>query len=542
MDGSGRTGRRTTTSYGTSIDGEPCMDALINPTHFVSTFGYAAIFVLSVAQSCCVPTSSELTLGFAGALSATGHLNLAGAIAAGAGGELVGAYVAWVIGRTAGRLVVDRYGKYLLLTHHDLDRAEAWYGRHGRWGVFGGRLVPVIRNFVALPAGVAEVPLVRFGILTAAGSLLWDGAMAGIGYGVGSRWHEIVHAFSDAGYVLGALAVVGIAYVIVHRWRSYGAHAGGVALGRPGGPGGTRQGRGAEVVTATSLIAGHGVGARMAAGGDGPAGESSAGGLAVAGTTLAAPPLGSSAALGTWSTVPGAGADVANPRDEIVALVRKLAAPGEGVGERTGAAANERLTAIAGAALFVLIFLEGVTLLKIHNLLAAHVIIGLVLVPPVLVKLASTSWRFLRYYTGHPEYVRKGPPRPLLRALAPFLVVTTVVLFGSGIWLVAVKRPYGWLYVVHRYDFVLWFAILAVHVLTYLWQVPGVVRRDVSRRSRYRRTSPWGRVLRVWLVAASVVAGVALTVLVWPSISHEVHHFHFALQQAKTLRLPASAA
>ena len=517
------------------------MDALINPTHFVSTFGYAAIFVLSVAQSCCVPTSSELTLGFAGALSATGHLNLAGAIAAGAGGELVGAYVAWVIGRTAGRLVVDRYGKYLLLTHHDLDRPEAWYGRHGRWGVFGGRLVPVIRNFVALPAGVAEVPLVRFGVLTAAGSLLWDGAMAGIGYGVGSRWHEIVHAFSDAGYVLGALAVVGIAYVIVHRWRSYGAHVGGAGLGRPGGTGGTRQGRGAESVTATSIIAGYGVGARMAAGGDGSAGESGAGGLAVAGTTLTATPLGSSAALGTWSTVPGAGADVANPRDEILALVRKLAAPGEGVGERTGAAANERLTAIAGAALFVLIFFEGVTLLKIHNLLAAHVIIGLVLVPPVLVKLASTSWRFLRYYTGHPDYVRKGPPRPLLRALAPFLVVTTVVLFGSGIGLVVTKRPYGWLYVVHRYDFVLWFAILAVHVLTYLWQVPGVVRRDVSRRARYRRTSPWGRALRVWLVAASVVAGVALTVLVWPSISHEVRHFHFALQQGRTLLQSAAA-
>ncbi len=510
------------------------MDALISPTHFVSTFGYAAIFVLSVAQSCCVPTSSELTLGFAGALSATGHLNLAGAIAAGAGGELVGAYVAWVIGRTAGRLVVDRYGKYVLLTHHDLDRAEAWYRRHGRWGVFGGRLLPVIRNFVALPAGVAEVPLVRFGILTAAGSLLWDGAMAGIGYGVGSRWHEIVHAFSDAGYVLGALAVVGIVYVVVHRWRSYGAHAGGPGLG---GPGGQRRGRPGGVVTATSLVAGEGIGARMAAGGTSLAPASGFGG---GGTALATRPAPSSAtALGTWSTVPAAGVTgAANPREEVTALVRRLAEPGKGVGERTKAAANERLTAAAGAALFVLIFLEGVTLLKIHNLLVPHVIVGLVLIPPVVVKLASTSWRFARYYAGHPDYVRKGPPRAFLRVLAPFLVVTTVVLFGSGIGLVVTKRPYHWLYGLHRYIFVAWFAILVVHVLTYAWQVPGVVRRDLSRRARYKRTSPPGRVLRVWLVIASVVAGVALTVLVWPSISHVVDHFHFALQQVAVHRAP----
>ena len=199
------------------------MEALLNPTNLVSSFGYIAIFLLSVAQSCCVPTSSELTLGFAGALAATGHLNLYGAILAGTSGELVGAYVAWAIGRTAGRAIVDRYGKFVLLTRHDLDRAEAWYAHHERWGVLGGRLLPVVRNFVALPAGVAEVPPFRFGVLTVIGSLVWDGAMAAIGYGVGSRWHAIVHAFSDAGYVVGALAVVAIVFLIAHRWRSYGA-------------------------------------------------------------------------------------------------------------------------------------------------------------------------------------------------------------------------------------------------------------------------------------------------------------------------------
>ncbi len=162
-------------------------------------------------------------MGFAGVLAATGKLNLAAVIAIGVSGEVVGAYIAWFIGRTGGRRFVDRWGKYLLLSHADLDRAESWYARHERWGVFGSRLVPLVRNFVALPAGVAEVPLVRFGLLTAAGSLVWDGAMAGIGYGVGSQWRTIAHDFSDAGYVIGGLAVLGIAFVIWHRFRSYRA-------------------------------------------------------------------------------------------------------------------------------------------------------------------------------------------------------------------------------------------------------------------------------------------------------------------------------
>ncbi|HEV8064900.1 MAG TPA: DedA family protein [Acidimicrobiales bacterium] len=198
---------------------------LLDPTSLINSYGYLAIFLLCVAQSCCIPTSSELTMGFAGALAYNGHMNLAGAIAVGVSGEVVGAYIAWVIGRTAGRGFVDRFGKYILLTHADLDRAENWYDKHERWGVLGSRCVPLVRSFAAVPAGVAEVPLVRFGILTALGSLVWLGAMAGIGYGVGSQWRSIAKGFSDAGYVLGVLAVLGIAFVIYHRWRAYKAHS-----------------------------------------------------------------------------------------------------------------------------------------------------------------------------------------------------------------------------------------------------------------------------------------------------------------------------
>ncbi|MGH8981090.1 MAG: VTT domain-containing protein [Acidimicrobiales bacterium] len=197
--------------------------AILNFTGFVTSAGYGAIFLLCVLQSCCVPTSSELTMGFAGVLAAEGKLNLPEVIVIGALGEVVGAYIAWAVGRYAGRAAVDRFGRYVLLSHRDLDRAEAWYERHQRFGVFGSRLLPVIRNFVALPAGIAEVPLLRFGVLTAAGSLIWDGAWAGLGDRVGAHWHTIAKGFGDIGYVLGVLAVGVIAFGIFHRYRSYKA-------------------------------------------------------------------------------------------------------------------------------------------------------------------------------------------------------------------------------------------------------------------------------------------------------------------------------
>jgi len=201
--------------------GDTVILGILNPTHLVTTGGLAAIFFLCLLQSCCIPTSSELTLGVGGVLASQGKLNLAAVIVVAVLGEVIGAYVAWTVGRTGGRAFVDRFGKYVLLSHADLDKAEAWYGRHERFGVLVSRLLPVIRNFVAVPAGMAEVPLVRFGILTAIGSTIWDGAWAGIGYGVGSRWHSIEHGFTDAGYVLGALVVVGVVVGVVHRYRRY---------------------------------------------------------------------------------------------------------------------------------------------------------------------------------------------------------------------------------------------------------------------------------------------------------------------------------
>lgn len=214
------------------------MLAVLNVSHLVASSGYLAIFVLSVLQSCCVPTSSELTLGYGGVLAFTGKLSLPGVIAAGVGGEVVGAYLAWMIGRFGGRAFVERYGRYVLMSPRDLVRAESWYRRHERWGVLGSRLLPVIRNFVAVPAGVAEVPLVRFGVLTAVGSLIWDGAMALIGYGLGESYTKVMKGFSDAGYLLVAFALVALVAVIRHRWHAFRAErdGAGAAGGQPGRP------------------------------------------------------------------------------------------------------------------------------------------------------------------------------------------------------------------------------------------------------------------------------------------------------------------
>ncbi len=155
----------------------------------------------------------------AGGLVASGKLNLSAVILVGTVGELGGAFIAWGVGVTGGRVLVERYGRFILLTKKDLDRAENWFRRNGDWGVLVGRLLPVIRTFVSLPAGIAEMSPVRFGIFTVIGSLVWDSVLAGIGYEVGHSWQQIASKFTDAGYVIVALVVLAIAAFLAHRLR-----------------------------------------------------------------------------------------------------------------------------------------------------------------------------------------------------------------------------------------------------------------------------------------------------------------------------------
>ncbi|MGD0321450.1 MAG: DedA family protein [Acidimicrobiales bacterium] len=187
--------------------------------HFLSSWGYLALILLTVAEAACVPFPSEITVGFAGYLASTGRLDLVAVIVLGTAGETVGAFIGYGIGRLGGRPLVEHFGRFVLLSHADLDRAERWFDHRGEWSVLIGRVVPVVRTFVALPAGVAKMQPARFGILTSTGSLVWIGALAGASYSLGGQWHRFTHGFSVAGYVLVILAVLAIAGFVFHRWR-----------------------------------------------------------------------------------------------------------------------------------------------------------------------------------------------------------------------------------------------------------------------------------------------------------------------------------
>jgi len=169
---------------------------------------------------------------------------------------------------------------------------------------------------------------------------------------------------------------------------------------------------------------------------------------------------------------------------------------------------NEVLTSAAGAVLTVLLAAEGFTLLGLHQMLSAHMFIGLLLVPPVALKLASTGYRFARYYTGSPVYREKGPPVIWLRLLAPLLVAMTVVVIASGIALMAVGHRSGLLLQIHKVSFIVWGATFAVHFLAHL---PRMLR------SIARRAVP-GAAARFAAVAAAVAAGVAVAVAMLPEI------------------------
>jgi len=176
-----------------------------------------------------------------------------------------------------------------------------------------------------------------------------------------------------------------------------------------------------------------------------------------------------------------------------------------------GVSGNARLTAANAALLLVLLAIEGVTVLRVRALLTPHVFVGMLLIPPVLLKVASTGWRFVRYYGGAPAYQRKGAPPVLLRLLGPFVVLLTVVLFASGVGLLLVSR--SWLPLllkVHKASFIGWFGAMTIHVLGHLGDVFRLAPRDWLRRTRRDVT---GAGPRQWLIAASLVAGVLLGVL-----------------------------
>ena len=166
--------------------------------------------------------------------------------------------------------------------------------------------------------------------------------------------------------------------------------------------------------------------------------------------------------------------------------------------------------------LLVLLAAEGLTILRVRALLTPHVVVGMVLVPVVLLKIGSTTWRLARYYLGDPEYRRKGPPPFLLRILGPFVVVLTVAVFGTGIALVfsPTTGRSEWLFL-HEVTFILWFGVISLHVLGHLLDTARLAPKDFYRRTRRQVR---GASARQWLIVGAVAIGAILALAVAPKI------------------------
>jgi hypothetical protein len=187
---------------------------------------------------------------------------------------------------------------------------------------------------------------------------------------------------------------------------------------------------------------------------------------------------------------------------------------GRADGATGGAGGNERLTGLTGMVLLALFAVEGFTILAIHQMLTLHFFLGVLLIGPVLLKVCSTGYRFVRYYTGDAGYRRKGPPALLLRVLGPAVILTSLSVIGTGVMLaVAGPGPGIWL-LAHKAAFVLWFGAMTVHVLAYIWRLPRLVGGDLPGRAGHRAEEVLGgRAARWLLLTASLLAGLLLAVI-----------------------------
>jgi membrane protein DedA with SNARE-associated domain len=187
---------------------------------WIATYGYLAVFLLMVAESACIPVPSELIMTFGGALAAGAvpgtSLSLAGVIIAGVAGNVVGSYIAWAVGRFGGQAALRRWGRWLRVSDRDLERASRWFDRYGPRAVLVSRLLPVVRTFISLPAGIAGMNPVQFGIYTTIGCIPWTAALAYAGYAVGAHWQSVVNGFKGPTYAIAAVVVIAVA---IAAWR-----------------------------------------------------------------------------------------------------------------------------------------------------------------------------------------------------------------------------------------------------------------------------------------------------------------------------------
>lgn len=185
----------------------------------ISALGYSGIVLLMAIESACIPLPSEVIMPFSGYLVYTGRFNLWAVGVAGALGCVLGSLVAYWVGMHGGRRLIERYGRFILISTHDLDLADRWFARYGEIIVFASRLLPVVRTFIAFPAGVARMNLSRFILYTFAGSLPWCLGLAYIGQKLGEEWDKnetLKSWFHRFDFVIG---IIGLLFAVWWVWR-----------------------------------------------------------------------------------------------------------------------------------------------------------------------------------------------------------------------------------------------------------------------------------------------------------------------------------
>jgi membrane protein DedA with SNARE-associated domain len=198
-------------------------DKIVEPivevaTEFIGSAGVVAVFLLMTLESACIPIPSEAIMLFAGFAVSKGELTLFGIVAAGVFGNLVGSWIAYAVGYY-GRLDLLEKNRFIHINPRHLRKADDWFERYGAVTVFFSRMLPLLRTFISLPAGVARMPFWRFTLYTLAGSVPWVLALALLGKGVGSNWEHWRHNIGYLDYAIVAAVVVGLVYWLVRRRR-----------------------------------------------------------------------------------------------------------------------------------------------------------------------------------------------------------------------------------------------------------------------------------------------------------------------------------
>ncbi len=184
----------------------------------ISKFGYSGIVLTMAIESACIPLPSEIIMPFSGYLVTAGEFSLFGVTLAGAIGNVIGSIAAYYAGIFGGRSFVERYGPYVLVSHRDLDLADRWFRKYGEAAVFFSRMLPVVRTFISLPAGIAQMNFPRFVLFTFLGALPWCYLLAYVGVAMGERWEDLRQYFHQFDVVIGLALVAALAWFVWSHW------------------------------------------------------------------------------------------------------------------------------------------------------------------------------------------------------------------------------------------------------------------------------------------------------------------------------------